>query len=328
MGLVVVGGIEKALLVGALLGGDGCRDRAAQGMQALGGAIDKLAVAVAVEGVNVLEVDVQAVVVLLPDLRGDIVQQPRLHPLVGEDGVGKVGGKAARLAEVRDSQQRRGLARVGRLYEPLVRDGAQLPLGGDAVREGAERGKVRHGLRQYRLPDRGVDIGVDLDLLPHVLGRAGDQKALADDKARGVRDLVEARQLLHRGSEAARDGVKTVPRPDNIDLHNKQSSFPKRTVTSVFRKGAGFSCRCRRAGDGYAPPGRRWGKGGGRGPAFAPEALPGSNRFIFGRGIPFPCGGNVWYHLRTFTDPFQEAVPNWQTRKWFFSCFYRRSGLL
>lgn len=289
MGLVVVGGVEQALLVGALLGGDGRRDRAAQRVQTLGGAIDKLAVAVAVEGVDVLEVDVQAVVVLLPDLRGDIVQQPRLHPLVGEDGVGKVGGKAARLAEVRDGQQRRGLARVGRLYEPLVRDGAQLPLGGDAVGEGTESGKVRHGFRQHRLPDRGVDISVDLDLLPHVLGGAGDKEALADDKARGVRDLVEARQLLHCGSEAARDGVKTVPRSDDIDLHNNKSSFPKRTVTSVFRKGAGFSCRLSVRRGWVCPSRVGMGQRGGRGPAVSPEALPGSNRFACGRDIPFPC---------------------------------------
>ena len=240
--------VEEALLVGALLGGDGRGDRAAQRMQTPGGAIDKLAVAVAVEGVDVLKVDVQAVVILLPDLRRYIVQQPRLHALVGENRVGKVGREAARLTEVRDGQKRRGLARIGRLYEPLVRDGAQLPLGGDAVGEGAEGSKVRHSLRKHRIGYHGVDIGVDLDLLPHILGRAGYKQALADDKARGIRDLIQAHELLHAGPEAPRDGIETVPRPDNIDLHNHKTPFRKH-VTSVFRKRAGFSYRLSARGE-------------------------------------------------------------------------------
>ena len=219
MGLVVVGAVEQALLGCALLGGDSGGDRAAQGVQALGCPGDELAVAVAVEGVDVLKVNIQAVVVLLPDLGDDVVQKPCLHPFVGEDGVGKVGVEAACLTEVCDGQERRGLARVGRLDEPLVRNGTKLPLGSDAVREGAEGGEIRHGLFEHRILHRGVDIGVYLDLLAHILGGAGDKQTLPDDKAGRVRDLVEARELLHRGSKAPRNGIETVPRPDNINLH-------------------------------------------------------------------------------------------------------------
>ena len=130
MGLVVVGGVEKPLLAPALLRGDGSGDRAAQGVQPLGRAPDELAVAVAVEGIDILKVDVQTVVTLRVYERDDVFQKPGLHPLVGEQGVGKVGREAARLAEVRDRQKRGGLARVGRLNEARILKGPQLPFGG------------------------------------------------------------------------------------------------------------------------------------------------------------------------------------------------------
>ena len=233
VGLVIVGGVEKALLAPALLWSDGRGDRAAQGVQALGGAPDKLAVAVPVEGVDVLKVDVQAVVVLLPDEGRDIVQKPCLHPLVGEERVGKVGREAARFAEVCHRQKRGGLPRVGRLNEPFIRDGAQLPFCGGLMREGAEGGEIRHTLRQHSLLHIGIDVGVDLDLLAHVLPAAGDHEALPDHKARGVRDLVEAPELLRRRAEAPRQGIETVPRPHHIDLHRK-SLLSKNKLLPVY----------------------------------------------------------------------------------------------
>ena len=203
-------------------------------MKPFGRTFYKLTVAVAVKGIDVLKVDVQAVVVLCADAGDDIIKKPRLHAFVGEHRVGKVGGKAARPAEVRDGQKRRGLARVRRFDQLLVRDGVQLPLGGDAVGEGAERGKVRHGLRQHRCRHRGVDIGVDLDLLAHVLGGAGDHQALPDHEARGVRNLVEALEVLHGGAELSREGVETVPRFDNSNLHKRESSFPKQAGIMII----------------------------------------------------------------------------------------------
>ena len=244
MGLVVVSGVEKSLLGGALLGRDGGGDGAAQGMQALGRAAYKLAVAVPVKGVDVLKVDVQAVIVLLTDHGNDVFQESLLYRLVRQKRVGKVGGKAPRLPQVRHREKRRGLARVGRPDEPLIRDGAKLPLHGGAVGEGAERGEPGHALPQNRIPHSWIDIGVDLDLLPHVLRRAGNQKALPDDKAGGVGDLVEALELLHRGLEAPRDGVETVPRFDNINLHKKKAPFRKQTATSLFRNGAFLAISC------------------------------------------------------------------------------------
>ena len=183
VGFVVVGGIEEALLVCALLGGNGGGDRAAQRMEAPGCAGDKLAVAVAVEGIDILKVDVEAVVALFVDEGDHIVQQPRLHPLVRQEGVGNVGGKAAFFADVRDRQDRRGLGCVGCLDETPILDGAQLPLRGRLIREGAKSGEVRQALIEHFLTHIGIDVGVDLDLLPHVDGRTGDHKALPDDEA-------------------------------------------------------------------------------------------------------------------------------------------------
>ena len=233
VGLVVVGGVEQALLAPALLRRDGGGDRAAQRVQALGRASDKLAVAVAVKGIDILKVDVETVVALRVDEGDDVFQKPGLHSLVGEQGVGKVGGEAARLAEVRDRQKRGGLARVGRLNEARILDGPQLPFGGGLMREGAERGEVRHALRQHRLLHKGIDIGVDLDLLAHILPAAGDDEALPDHEARGVRDLVEARKLLRRRPEAPAQGVETVPRPHHIDLH-KKSLLSENRLVSVY----------------------------------------------------------------------------------------------
>ena len=183
VGFVVVGGIEEALLVCALLGGNGGGDRAAQRMEAPGRAGDKLAVAVAVEGIDILKVDVEAVVALFVDEGDHIVQQPRLHPFVRQEGVGNVGGKAAFFADVRDRQDRRGLGCVGCLDETPILDGAQLPPRGRLIREGAKSGEVRQALIEHFLTHIGIDVGVDLDLLPHVDGRTRDHKALPDDEA-------------------------------------------------------------------------------------------------------------------------------------------------
>ena len=238
MGAVVVGGVEDALLVGALLGGDGGGDRAAEGVEAFRRAGDKGAVGVAVKGIDVLKVDVQPVIALFVDERDDVLHQSRLDSLIGQQDVGQLRGEAARVADIRHREQGRGRLGVGRLDQPPVVDGAQLPLRGSLMREGAERGKPGHGFRQHSLAHKGIDIGVDLDLLAHVRAAAGDHKALTDHEARGIRDLIEPRQLLRRGAEAPREGVETVPRFDNIDLH-KKAPFRKQTAISLFRKGAG-----------------------------------------------------------------------------------------
>ena len=86
---------------------------------------------------------------------------------------------------------------------------------------------------QHRLLHIGIDVGVDLDLLTHVLPAAGDDKALPDHKPRGVRDLVEALELLRRRPEALAQGVETVPRPHHIDLH-KKSLLSKNRLLSVY----------------------------------------------------------------------------------------------
>lgn len=124
VGFVVVGGIEEALLVCALLGGDGGGDQTAQRVEALRRTGDKLAVAVAVEGIDIFKVDVEAVVALLVDKGDHVVQQPRLYPLVRQQGMGDVGGKASCLAEVRHRQERGGVRGIGRHDEAAVVDGA------------------------------------------------------------------------------------------------------------------------------------------------------------------------------------------------------------
>ena len=245
MGFVVVGGVEQALLVCALLRGDGGGDRAAQRVQALRRTPDKLAVAVAVKGIDVLKVDVQTVVVLLPDEGDDIIQKLCLHALIRQDRVGDVGREAGSLAEIRDGQQGGGLTGIGRLDEPFIRERAQLPLHGRTVGEGTEGGEIRQALRQDRLPHAGIDIGVDLDLLAHILPAAGDHEALPDHKARGVRDLVEALELLHRGPEPAGDGVETVPRLDCIKLHKRLLSVNRlKTLYSGGRLCLQYPVQC------------------------------------------------------------------------------------
>lgn len=105
VGLIVVGRIEDALLTVALLGGDGGAEKIALGVERFGGPAEKLAVAVPVVGVDVLYVEIHAVIGFLMQGREHVFKKPVLHLLVGKDRVGDIAGEAAALAQIGDGQQ-------------------------------------------------------------------------------------------------------------------------------------------------------------------------------------------------------------------------------
>ena len=219
VGLVVVGRVEKSLLAVALLGGNGGAEKIALGVERFGGAAEKLAVAVPVVGVDVLNVEIYAVIGFLVQSGKHIFKKTVLHLLIGEHRVGDVAGKAAALAQVGDGQQGSHRIGPGSVHHGTVRDGDQLPTGGHMVAEGAEKAEIGQSLVQYALGDVGVGIAVHLDLRAAAGLHRGDQQRQLGHQTGAVIELVDAGQLFRAGAVAAGNAPQTVPRAYNVYFH-------------------------------------------------------------------------------------------------------------
>ena len=219
VGFVVVGCVEKALLAVALFGGNGGAEKIALGVESFGRAAEKLAVAVPIVGVDVLNVEIHAVIGFLVQRGKHIFKKTVLHLLVCEHRVGDVAGEAAVLAQVGDGQQGSHRIGPGGVHHGAVRDGDQLPGGGHMVAERAEIAEIGQRLVQYALGDVGVGVTVYLDPRAAAGLRRGDQQRQLGHQTGAVIELVDAGQLFRAGAVAAGDAPQTVPRAYNVYFH-------------------------------------------------------------------------------------------------------------
>lgn len=219
VGPVVMGRVEKALLRVTLLWGNGGAEKIALGVEGFGGAAEKLAVAVPIVGVDVLNVEIHAVIGFLVQSGKHVFKKPVLHLLIGKYRVGDVAGKAAALAQVGDGQQGSHRIGPGGVHHGAVRDGDQLPTGGHMMAERAEKAEIGQGLVQYALGDVGIGIAVHLDPRTAAGLRRGDQQRQFRHQAGAVIELVDTGQFFYTGAVAGGDAPQTVPRAYNNYFH-------------------------------------------------------------------------------------------------------------
>ena len=187
-------------------------------MQLVGGAAEKLAVTVAIVGVDIFDVEIDAVIVLHAQHGEDILEQRVLRSLIREQRVGNLTGETAGAAEIGHGQQRRGIVRVGRRDHPRVLYRQQSARRIRLITKRAEKRQIRHGLRHYCVRYGGVSVGVDL-YRASVRRAARNEQRHAGHKPRGVVELVYPRQLRRVRSVPAGDAVKAVSAAHNIYLH-------------------------------------------------------------------------------------------------------------
>ena len=217
---IVVGGVQQALLVGALLGRDGRRQIPAALVQQFGQAAQELVVAFPVEGIDVLDVQIDPGVAAAGQGGKDVLHRGVLHGLVGKDRVSDVAGKAAALAEIRHGQKGSDVLCQRRLDETAVVNGHQLAVERQAVGKGAEKAEVWQRLIQRRVGNARVGIGVDQDLLPVRLLRPGHEQSHVRDQAGRVIELIEIGQMIRGRAGPPGDTVERVSGFYNINIHH------------------------------------------------------------------------------------------------------------
>lgn len=219
VGGVVVRGVQQPLLLGALLRGNGGAEEVAARVQLVGGAAQKLAVTVAVVGVDIFDVEIDAVVVFQAKHGEDVLEQRVLRGLIREQRVGDLAGEAAGAAEIGHGQQRRCIVGICRRNHPRVLYRKQSARRIRLITKRAEKRQIRHGLRHYCVRYGGVSVGVYLYRASVRRAAARNEQRHAGHKPCGVVELVYPRQLRRVRSVPAGDAVKAVSAAHNIYLH-------------------------------------------------------------------------------------------------------------
>lgn len=189
--------VQDSLHVGTGFGSDGGGEDQPVGMQLFREIPQEAVVGLPVPAIDILKVNVHAVVVLFHSGVHNVLDQTVAGRFIGEQPAGKAAVKIAALLDVGHHHDGPGAARPGRVNDGAVGNVCQASGGTGVMAENTQIGQVGQGACQS-VPVHGViGIAVYINAVTELRQSSGNLDVLSDVDGGGVGDLRDWPPSVH-----------------------------------------------------------------------------------------------------------------------------------